>query len=237
LHDRILRGTGRVAQAHVLLDRSLRNLLQTLDLPDRVVRELRDQHDLPEELVAAMIGAAGPPLSLADTSTTSSGNGPGWNFKKLVKACQHKVNLVISDERFRQAARDALRTALDANELRDRVVHDMWIERPIEPSSSAANGSQLERWQTVPKTSRIKIHTTDLSYIGKAEEAVIRSTVRVMELQHYVGYLMTGPPPAHWPTEATPDLTALLAVIQGNFELLPNGGYRPLPTASDIGPS
>jgi hypothetical protein len=196
------------------------------------MRELREQHDLPEDLMAAIVGAAGPPLSLADPSTTSPGTGPGWNFKKLVEACRIKVNLVISDESFRQAAEDALLAALDANELRDRVVHDMWIERPIERSSSAANGSQLERWQTVPKSSSIKIHASDPSYIDKAEKAVIRSTVRVMELLHYAWTLMTGPVPADWPAEATPDLAALLAVIQGDFELLPNGGYRPLPKTS-----
>jgi hypothetical protein len=213
--DRILHGIGRVAQAHVDLDRALRELLNTLHMPDRILRGMAEV--LP------------PPVRWAAASVPTGHSGPGWNFKKLVEACKAKLATMLTDETFRDAGLAALTDTLNANELRDRVVHDMWVERPAAEGTDA----QVERWQRIPKTSGFQIYPTDLDYIEKAQTKLRRSTVRVMELNWYVSTLMTPPPPPEWPPEATADPNDLLAVIQGSFTLEPDGGYRPCHSDGD----
>jgi hypothetical protein len=97
-----------------------------------------------------------PPLSWAATSVpTGQSKGAGWNFKKLVDECRSKLTTVVTDETFRRAGDAALVDTLNANELRDRVVHDMWIER------TAAEGDEdvrVERWQALPKSRGLQIH-------------------------------------------------------------------------------
>jgi hypothetical protein len=123
-----------------------------------------------------------------------------------------------------EAGDAALTDTLNADELRDRVVHDMWIERA---SDEGDRDGGVERWQAMPKTGGLQIHASDLDFVDRAENQLRRSAVRIMELAWYVGTLMMPDPPSDWPEGAVADPSDLLAVVQGRFDLLANGGYRP----------
>lgn len=115
--DRVLHGIGRVAQAHVGLDLKLRQLYTALGVP------------------FALAGA------LTETELVPS----GWNFKKLVAECRSRLRDGPWDSGLKHAGEGVMADALNVNELRDRVVHDMWVDgQRKKPRTSRWSGGSCE---------------------------------------------------------------------------------------------
>jgi hypothetical protein len=184
LHDRLLHGIGRVAQAQVDVEITLRILYVQLTLPS-------------------------PGAYLV---------GNRRSIRQLVEDCRVMLANTELPEYVKTAGRAALDDTLAADELRNRVVHDRWLRDTDDPS-----GMAYQRQRIAKGTIGFKGEASDLGYVDKAEESLRRVQIRIQALYMLATNLMLLPAEV----AAQPLLGEQeLREIRGEFDLLPNGGYR-----------
>jgi hypothetical protein len=184
LHDRLLHGIGRVAQAQVDVEITLRILYVQLTLPS-------------------------PGAYLV---------GNRRSIRQLVEDCRVMLANTELPEHVKTAGRAALDDTLAADEPRNRVVHDRWLRDTDDPS-----GMAYQRQRIAKGTIGFKGEASDLGYVDKAEESLRRVQIRIQALYMLATNLMLLPAEV----AAQPLLGEQgLREIRGEFDLLPNGGYR-----------
>jgi hypothetical protein len=184
LRDRLLHGIGRVAQAQVDVEITLRILYVQLTLPS-------------------------PGAYLV---------GSRRSIRQLVEDCRVMLANTELPEHVKTAGRAALDDTLAADELRNRVVHDRWLQDTDDPS-----GMAYQRQRIAKGTIGFKGEASDLGYVDKAEESLRRVQIRIQALYVLATNLMLLPAEV----AAQPLLGEQeLREIRGEFDLLPNGGYR-----------
>jgi len=147
--DQLALGIGRVAQAHVQLDFSLRQVHQTLMSP-----------------------GLGMFLSGGVVSVT-----------RLIEDVRTRLAKADLDSGLLEAAGSALTAAKEANELRNRVVHDMWL---LHPDSQLVDG-QVQWLTSRPQKGHLNrvSHVgslRDLTYVTEALTSQRRAQLRVLGL-------------------------------------------------------
>ena len=186
LHDQLLHGIGRVAQAQVRVEVALRQLYEWLTLP-------------------------GPAAYLASTR---------WGISQLVADCRVLLaNAGLSDE-VKAAGEDALNDAKKADELRHRVVHDWWVRLM---GSDESTSVQFSRLRAATKALGDREEPSDLDFVNNAEDELNRVWIRLNSLAFVASQAMFGGGP---PMSGAPTTEQLLVDIRGDFELVPNGGWR-----------
>jgi hypothetical protein len=179
LHDRLLHGIGRVAQAQVSLDLTLRRLY--LDL-------------------------AGAPAGHLVVQVNSA--------KTLARNCQVMWDSMELDNEVKAAGDEALTAAKDADNLRDRTVHDHWVQK-----SGANDPAGYTRRRVDRKTISFTEELSDLTYVDNTEAQLLHADIRVAAMSVVVNSTLGGT--VSVPTDLLP-----LAQIRGEFTLLSDGSHQ-----------
>lgn len=189
-YDRLLYEIGLVAQTHVVLDNTLRNIHQSLTVP-----------------------SAGVFLSSTIESTD-----------RLISDCLlMTAKSGLSDE-ITAAAQAALADARAANQERNRVVHDWWMQFVDDPSEQSSTFELHRRAKN--SLNGYNVTVRDLDSVRKVTTVLHRSHIRLSSLNWILRselpyFKASGMPPLM-------PLEELLRVVQDKFEITDDGGYRPI---------
>jgi hypothetical protein len=128
-------------------------------------------------------------------------------------------------EDLRLAGISALEDAREANKLRNRVVHDWWLER-----MEGSEASPFTRMQIAKGTPGLIAEPSDLAFVDNVEHRVHRAYVRVNSLVLAVGHAAVG---AGVPLPEGFGYAEMLPEIRGEFDLNPDGTWNLRGTPDD----
>jgi hypothetical protein len=174
LHDQLLHGIGRVAQAHVVLEVTLRGLF---------------------------VGLAAPPSPAGYLAAQRNSVG------QLTDDCRLMLANSELPEKAKLDGDEALKAGIEADKLRQRVVHDWWVQR-----LDATGAISFDRYRIVRRTLGFTVEPSDLGFIDDAEARLQSAQARISALSSLVVSAVPG-------AEAAYDV--LLSEIRG--EITPPG--------------
>src|SRR3989344_3488219 len=145
-YDQLLHNIGRAAQAHVNIERSLRDVY---------------------------IALTSPTLGTYLASSIRS--------KKLAEDCLLMLKKADIPSAALEAANEALLAAKNSEEIRDRLIHDWWINR-LEPGNSKP---VLEQHQVLKGSLKgFRVTKRDLSYARNGVRTLVRTYHRINAVNH-----------------------------------------------------
>jgi hypothetical protein len=144
---------------------------------------------------------------------------PSPGMAANIDRCRKLLAKSALPEDLRMAGSGALEDAREANELRNRVVHDWWLER-MEDSQTTS----FTRMRAATGVPGLVAEPSDLAFVDNAEHRVQRAYVRVNSLVLAIGQAEAGQGVALLPEGFGYD--DMLPDIRGEFGLQPDGGWR-----------
>ena len=150
----------------------------------------------------------------------------GLGTDRLVEDCKLMIKAArLDDTELTAAASEALGAAKEANQVRNRVVHDMWMRELDHPPD-------VPRW-TQFRAVRGELglqgeFTKDMGYIEAAQTQLLRATVRI----HALNWGLHGVLPFFQGSglHATNQMGKWVTVMRDQFTLNADGSYTPQST-------
>lgn len=194
--------------------------IEALDAHSRLLYEIGNtaqRHVLVDQILTQIYGAlASPSAAMYLASNSRSTHYLIVDCKKMLTKSGVKQSII-------DAGISALTAANEANEERNRVVHDRWVQNPNQDPSAKTQFLRLQKEKDT--LNGFKVSTRDLDSVKKSAQNLTRAFIRLHALSmalydHLPFYASAGMP------QIMPD-SELIAVMKDHFDLLPNGGYSP----------
>ncbi|MEO6472461.1 MAG: hypothetical protein ABIR57_10975 [Aeromicrobium sp.] len=143
-------------------------------------------------------------------------------FDQLVTECSNLLRRSDVDQEILTAGDSALRAAKEATDMRNRIVHDMWLPDPL------PNDSEPPRWNTFRRSGDLhdsynSATSQDLEMVIHANTFLLRTRIRVSGL---FMALHESRPGSCSREEGSPDednMARYVALMTNRFILHPNG--------------
>lgn len=151
-------------------------------------------------------------------------SGGVLSVARLIEDIQIMLAKADLTSEIHAAAKSALSAAKDANEVRNRVVHDMWLPHP---ESKPVDGQV--RWLTSrPQRGHLNSvspagSTRDLSYVADALASQRRAQLRVLGIHWALWEVLPFFRGARG--DAPSDLSNWIALMTDQFDLQDDGGF------------
>jgi len=144
---------------------------------------------------------------------------------RLVSGCLVMLRRATVTREITEAGEGSLRAAREANALRNRIVHDLWL---LDPRSEVGDSP---RWNTfrARRDQRGAVARPGPSDIGSVEDArteLERTGVRLSGLFMALHEVLPRFQEARKPRGWTSGLPTYLALMRGHFRLEPNGDWE-----------
>ena len=163
-------------------------------------------------------------LAMPSLALYLANNNPSTNT--LVEDCRLMLRKAVLEDDFREAASKVLAAAKQANEVRNRVIHDMWfadlsVDAPQDPLTWVTfRNARGELGRLVAEPPR------DLTFLDDALKTLQRTTLRVIALDwglKSVLPLFHGSFPEG--VDRTAELKRWIATMDDRFTVTAEGGW------------
>ena len=154
----------------------------------------------------------------------------------LVDDCRSMLASALLDTRVQQAAEATLQAAKDANVVRNRVVHDMWLR------DVALDDDEPPQWM-VHRNVKGQLHPVeadaprDVTFVAQATEQLARAGLRARAitwalwevLPYFQGAMGPVPDGVGHDEDSRGELASWVAVMENRFSLHSDGSFNPWP--------
>lgn len=146
----------------------------------------------------------------------------GAGVDQLANDCRRLLRKTYGDHLVVDAGLKALSAARRANSIRNRVVHDIWLEATISANTDGGSWQpfRLTAGQLEPAVAAAPV-TVDV--VAKAHESLRRARTRVSGLFMALHGLANQEAPTHGRAPKSNNLDRYLAMMNDHFELHDNG--------------
>lgn len=142
-----------------------------------------------------------------------------WGVRRLAEDCQELLPGSWLPDDAKDAGKQALSEAKAASHMRDRVVHDWWVQA-MEPESG---GQSFERRKPGKAAPTVEPTPGDLAGVNETVERLRSASIRIDALTFALVDTLGG----SLPGPQVESVEQLLPSIRGEFTLLPDGSWRP----------
>ena len=144
---------------------------------------------------------------------------------RLVSSCLALLRRANVTREITEAGEGSLKGARDANALRNRIVHDLWL---FDPHSEAGEPPRWNTFRARPdqRGTVARPGPSDVRSVEDARTELERTGVRVSGLFMALHEVLPRHQDARKPRGWTSGLPTYLALMRGHFRLAPNGDWE-----------